>query len=789
MLKNYLLVALRSMKRNRVFSFINILGLALGMACSLLILLWVNDERSIDAFHKNGDQLFSVYQRQYYDNKVSAFHSTPGLMADEMKKIFPEVQYASSFAWEDNTTFQAGDKIMKEKGNHAGADFFKMFSYPLLLGDPSSALDAPVNIVISRKMAVDFFGSPEAAMNKTIRYANAEDLKVTAVFENLPDHASEKFDYLVNWEEFLNDNPWAKEWGNNGPRAFIMLRGGTNPLAFEKKITHFLDTYNKEQGPGFKQELGIQRFGDIYLHNNFKQGVLTGGRIEYLGLFSLIAVFILLIACINFMNLTTARSVKRAKEIGVRKVVGAIRSSLIMQFIGEALLLAFMAAGIALFLVTIMLPAFDHLTGKQIELPASNIYFWLSIAVLTTVTGIIAGSYPALFLSSFKPVKVLKGTLKFTPQAAFFRKGLVVFQFVLSVLLIIGTIVISQQLNYIQSINLGYNRENLVYIPLEGDLVRQYDVFKNEALQLSGVKLITRISETPTEIDNKTGGIEWEGKDPDARPSFTYTDVGYDFVRTMDLKILEGRDYSKDFATDSVGYLVNEEAVKKIGYEDPIGKPLTFWGKKGTIIGVLQDFHFNSLHESIRPLVIRLGEKDGYGNVLVRIEGDKTKQALAGLEGLCKQLNPKFTFTFYFSDEEYQKLYKSEQVISKLSHYFAFLAIFISCLGLLGLVIFAAEQRTREIGIRKVLGASIASVFTLLSKEFLQLVIIALVIASPLAWFAMNKWLQDFAYRIHIQWWVFLFAGVIALLIALVTVSLQALKAAIANPVKSLRTE
>ena len=789
MIKNYLLVALRSMKRNRVFSFINILGLALGIACSLLIMLWVNDERSIDAFHKNGDQLFSVYQRQYYDNKVSAFYSTPGLMADEMKKIFPEVQYASGFAWEDNTTFQAGDKILKEEGNHAGADFFKMFSYPLLLGDPSSALDAPVNIAISRKMADDFFGSPEAAMNKTIRYANAEDLKVTAVFENLPDHASEKFDYLVNWEEFMNDNPWAKEWSNNGEHTFIMLRAGTNPLVFEKKIVHFLDTYNKDEGPGFRQELGIQRFGDIYLHNNFKEGVLTGGRIEYLGLFSLIAVFILLIACINFMNLTTARSVKRAKEIGVRKVVGAIRGSLILQFIGEALLLACMAAGIALFLVTIMLPAFNHLTGKQIELPASNIYFWLSIAALTSVTGIVAGSYPALFLSAFKPVKVLKGTLKFTPQATFFRKGLVVFQFALSVLLIIGTIVISQQLNYIQSTNLGYNRENLVYIPLEGDLVKQYDVFKNEALALPGVKLISRISETPTEIDNGTDGIEWEGKDADSRPSFTYADVGYDFVRTMDLKILEGRDYSKDFATDSVGYLVNEEAAKKIGYDDPIGKSLTFWGKKGTIIGILQDFHFNSLHESIKPLVIRLGEKDRYGNVLVRIEGDKTKQALAGLETLCKQLNPKFTFTYYFSDEEYQKLYKSEQVISKLSRYFAFLAIFISCLGLLGLVIFAAEQRTKEIGIRKVLGASIVSVFTLLSKEFLQLVLIALVIASPLAWFAMNKWLQDFAYRINIQWWVFLFAGIIALLIALLTVSVQALKAAIANPVKSLRTE
>jgi hypothetical protein len=506
-------------------------------------------------------------------------------------------------------------------------------------------------------------------------------------------------------------------------------------------------------------------------------------------LFSIVAIFILLIACINFMNLTTARSVKRSKEIGIRKVVGAMRGALIRQFLSEAVLLSFFSVVLALGMVICLLPAFNSMTGKQIHFPYGEGSFWLSLAALTLVTGIVSGSYPALFLSAFRPIRVLKGTMKFSAGAAWFRKGLVVFQFVLSIVLIIGTIVVSGQVDYVQQYNLGFDRENMAYIPLEGALTGKYQLFKENALRIPGVKSVTRISQQLVGLDNGTGGVEWEGKDPNYRPMFVQASVGYDFASTLKLRFVSGRDFSKDFATDSVGYILNEEALRKTGLKNPIGKPLTFWQKKGTIVGIVRDFHFNSLHEPIRPLVLRLGDKEDYGNTMVKIEAGKTKEALAGLEKLCKELNPAFPFSYHFADEEYQKLYKSETMVHRLANCFAGLAIAISCLGLLGLAMFTAEQRTREFGIRKVLGAKVSGLFGLLSRDFLVLVLIAFFVASPLAWWAMHVWLQNFAYHIGVQWWVFLLAGSLALLIALLTVSVQAIRVATANPVRSLRTE
>ncbi len=777
------------------------MGLALGLACSLLIMLWVNDEYRVDAFHENRAWLYSVYERQNHDGQWSAFHGTPAVMADEMKRVLPEVQYATNYSWNELATFEASNKIIKQSGTYAGADFFKMFSYHLLEGDATKALQTPSDIAISKKMADNFFGSPAEAIGKTIRYQNKRDFKITAVFDNVPQKSTAQFEYILNWQTFLEsyfkaldslfkDDSRSKEWTNSGPACYIMLREGTDAQAFEKKIVRFLDNYNKEQTPRDYIRLGIQRYGDIYLHSNFDEnGNISGGRIQYVRLFSIVAIFILLIACINFMNLTTARSVKRAKEIGVRKVVGAMRSSLTRQFIGEALLVALLSVTVALGIVMLVLPQFNQLTGKHILMPFNSASFWLSIAALLFATGFISGSYPALYLSSFNPVRVLKGTLKFSSSALWFRKGLVVFQFMLSIILIIGTIVISQQVNYIRSVNLGYNRENLIYIPLEGDLPGKFEVFKTQALDMPGIKNITRMSQNLTQIVTKTGAVEWEGKDPNSGIEFTWSMVGYDFTKTLNAQIERGRDFSKNFATDSVGYILNETALKITGYKDPIGKPFTFWQKKGTIIGVIKDFHFNSLHETISPLVLSLGENIPWGRVLVRTEPGKTKEALASLEKICKELNPKFPFNYRFCDEEYAKLYKSEQVVGQLANYFALLAIFIACLGLLGLVMFTAEQRTKEFGIRKVLGASPVTLFNLLSKEFLSLVLIALVIASPLAWLAMNNWLQNYAYKISISWWMFALAGIIAMCIALLTVSFQSIKAAIANPVKSLRTE
>jgi len=786
---NYLKVALRNIRKNKVFSTINILGLSLGLACSLLIMLWVQHERSIDGFHKNAAQLYRIYERQYHDNQIDAGFYTPGILPETIKKDLPEVEYSSGFAWQNNTTFKVGEKILKEKGTHVSEDFFKMFSYPLLQGNEKTALNSLENIAISRKMANDFFGSPEKAMGQTLRFDNRKDLKVTAVFENLPDNTMNKYDYLASWLLFLEDNKWAKEWGNNGPQTLVQLRKDVDPKKFEAKITKFLVPYNKEMDKNFHIELGMQRYDDTYLHSNFKNGKIVGGRIEYVRLFSIVAAFILLIACINFMNLTTARSLKRAKEIGVRKVVGAIRPILIRQFIGEAMLTAFIAVAIAMAIIALVLPGFNQLTTKHIQLPLLNPVFWLALVLITLITGLLSGSYPALFLSSFQPIRVLKGGMKFSSKATWFRKGLVIFQFTLSIILIISTIIVSNQINYMQKFNLGYDRENLVYIPLEGDLAEKYKILKQEALQVPGVKLFTRITQSPTDISNGTGGVQWEGKDPNSAPQFVQASIGYDFVKTMNLKILDGRDFSKEIVTDSVGYLINEAALKIMKFKNPVGTPLTFWEHKGKVVGVLKDFHFQSLHEPILPLILRLDDQENWGLALVRIEGAKTKEALAGLEKICKNLNPSFPFNYQFSDEEYQKLYASELVVGKLSRYFAGLAIFICCLGLLGLAMFTAEQRIKEIGIRKVLGASVSSLFTLVSKDFLILVTVAFLIAAPLGYWVMSNWLENFAYRTPVGLWIFVFAGLIAVLITLFTVSFQAFKAAMANPVRNLRSE
>ncbi len=790
MLSNHLKTSFRNLWKNKVFSSLNILGLALGLACGLLILLWIQDERRVDAFHENSGQLYNVYEKQYRSGEVFAFYGSPGVLAAEMKKMLPEVQYAVNYAWPTLASFEANQKIIKKTGNFSGADFFNMFSYPLLEGNAATALQDKSGIAISRKMAEDFFGSPAAAIGKTIRYQDQRDFKITAVFDDVPRNSTQQFDFLLSWELFLENNNWARDWTNNGPACFLMLRKGANEKAFQKKIERFLDNYNKEQTGYSYIRLGMQQYGDVYLHSNFdKNGNISGGRIQYVKLFSMVAVFILLIACINFMNLTTARSVRRAKEIGVRKVVGAVRFTLIRQFIGEALVVVSIAIVIALLLVMLVLPLFNQLTEKNMVLPFDSLRFWVLVTGLLLVTGFVSGSYPALYLSSFRPVKVLKGLPKFSGSALWLRKGLVVFQFVLSIILITGTIIVSRQVNYIQTMNLGYDRENLVYVPVEGELVSKYALFKEKVLRLPGIKELSCITENPTKIENGTGGVHWEGRDPNRDIEFTQAAVGYDFVSTMRLQLVQGRDFSRDFATDSVGYILNESAAKIIGFKDPIGKPLTFWDKPGTIIGVVKDFHFNSVHQQINPLILRCNERAGWGNILVRTEPGKTKEALASLEKVCRELNPKFPFTYQFSDEQYASLYRSEQVVSKLADYFAFLGIFISCLGLLGLAMFTAEQRTKEFGIRKVLGASPATLFHLLSREFVWLVLVAMVIASPLAYMAMDNWLEAYVYRISISWWMFVVAGVAALLIALATVSFQAVKSALANPVKSLRTE
>lgn len=792
MLSNYFKIAWRNLVRNKVFSAINILGLALGIACSLLILLWVRDEKRVDAFHSNGKQLYHVYERSFYDGKVDAGYSTQGLLASELKRLIPEVQYscAVEFIAPDGieNNFQAGEKVNKMAGMFAGEDFFKMFSYPLLRGTASGALNTPSSIAVSRKMAELFFGSAANAIGKTIRFENKEELKVTAVFENLPSNSSLQFNFLRNWTDFIKQNNWVNNWGNTDPLTFVQLKPRSNPVNVEAKLKDFIYRY-QQRDKSFYTQLALQPYGDKYLHSNFTNGYVDGGRIAYVRLFSLVAFFILLIACINFMNLATARSAKRAKEVGVRKVIGARRMSLIAQFAGEALLLTFISLIIAIAFAEALLPVFNKLSGKQLALPFSQPFFWVALLALLAATAIVAGSYPALFLSSLKPVRVLKGSLKFSLNAALFRKGLVVFQFVLSLLLIVGMIVIYRQVNYIQTKNIGYNRENLLYLPIEGDLIKNYSVFKQEAAMEQSILNISKMRNSPTNIGHHTTSIYWEGKDPGLTVSFADAVVGYDFVKTMKLNLAQGRDFSPEFATDSSCFMLNETAVKKIGYKNPLGKLIT-WGKRpGKIIGILKDFHFSSLHQSIDPLIVRMDDNWGWGTILIRTKAGKTSRAIAALQKICRRLNPAVPFTYQFSDQEYAKLYNNEQVVSRLSAYFAFLAIFISCLGLFGLAMYTAEQRNKEIGVRKVLGAGAGNIIKLLSANFLKPVAIAMLIAFPVAWYVMHQWLQGYAYQVAIQWWMFGLAAVLTICIALLTVSYQTIRSALSNPVNSLRSE
>jgi putative ABC transport system permease protein len=788
MYRNYLTVGWRSLLKSKVFSIINIAGLSLGLTCSIFIALWVNDEYQMNAYHDDIDRLYTVTSVEYSGTEVTGSYDTPGMLAEELKKVMPEVEYATNRGWNEWNTLAAGDKKLKIPGAFVSPDFFKMFSYPLIIGTKETVLKAADNVVISRSLANRLFGSPEAAMDKGVRFENYRDLKVTGVFEDIGDNDSEKFEYACHWDFFVERNDWVKVWHNSGPSTYIKLHANADAKAVAKKLQHFIKGYDKEYSNLDRLELGLQPYRETYLHGNFSNGVISGGKIEYVRLFSFVAVFILLIACINFMNLSTARAMKRAKEIGVRKVNGAMKRSLVTQFLFEAIMFTSIAVVISLMLVQLFLPSFNLLTGKNILSPLGNGNFWIGIVALTLIAGIAAGSYPAWLLSSFKALAVMKPNFRFGSNSGFFRQGLVVVQFGLSMIFIVGMIVVTRQVNYIQNKNLGYDRSNLIFIRLSGELGKSYPVFKNELLKKPGIESVTKMNNRPVELQNATGGVIWEGKDPNSLPNFTQAAVGYDFVKTIKANLIAGRDFSEEYE-DSTNYIINESALKIIGYKDPIGMPLTFWGVKGTIVGVLEDFHFNSLHVAIEPLVLRIQRSGHWGYAIIRTEKGKTQEALASIETLHNKLNPEFPFAHQFADEEYAYLHRSEQVVKKLSIYFAVLAICISTLGLLGLIIFSAEQRTKEVGIRKVLGAGVFQLVTLLSKDFMKLVVLSTIISIPIAYYFMNKWLSNFEYHIDVQWWIFAIAASSALVIALFTVGLQAARAASANPVNSLRSE
>jgi len=804
MLKSYFTVAWRNIIRHKGYATINTLGLALGITCCIFIFLWIRDEKGVDNFHANGKDLYAVYQTVTSDGQTYGNYQTPvrvdtnhfTFLLKDINKTVPEVKNFALYVpgyilpWGHAETFQVGDKLVKLEGSRAGENFFNMFSFPLLEGSPSTALKDISGIAISRKMAGIFFGSPHEAMGKIVRFENSINFTVAAVFEDLPLNNTFKFDYLINWDA---QQKLHIDGATNDIRSYIQLEAGADPLMAETKINQYLRTQLGSQPKGIDVHAGLQPFHEQYLHNVFANGKPAAGRIQYIRIFGSVAIFILLIACINFMNLATARSVRRAKEVGLRKVVGSTRAHLIGQFFGESLLFALLAMAVSILLLALLLPVFNNFTDKHISLPLTQPMFWLSLAGIAMATGIVAGSYPALYLSSLKPIRTLKGIFRFTQGAIWFRKGLTIFQFVLSIVLLIATIVIVRQTRYIQNTNLGYDRDNLIYIRIEGALskIEKYQLFKREAAGLPGIKLIDRSTETPHSMNFEVyDPVLWEGKKSTDNVGFKPASVGFDFIEMMNLKTVQGRPFSRNISTDSAdAFMVNEEAVRQMGIKDPIGKWVSAWQKKGHIIGILKDYHTGSMHEPIKPVILDIKETEYFGVIMVRTYPGQTPQALASLEKVYRSLNPGYAFAYQFVDEEYRQMYLSEQVTSRLSILFAVLAILISCLGLLGLVMFAAEQRVKEIGIRKVLGASLNQIIGLFAKDFLQLVLIAFLIAGPLGWYAMNSWLRDFAYRINISWWIFVLSGAVALLIALLTVSHQALRAATANPVKSLRTE
>jgi putative ABC transport system permease protein len=790
MIRNYIKIAWRNLWKNKTFSLINILGLALGMACSLLIMLWVQDELSVDKFHKNDERLYRVMENQQYTGVINTFASTPGILAENIVKDIPEIEMASQMLWESQDVFTVENTFEKEKGRYVQNSFLNMFSFDLEQGDKNTALKDPNNVVISKKLAEKYFKG-QNPLGKTIRINNKEDVMVTGVLKEIPENSSLKFDYLLSYDKWLKENKWATEWGNNGPRCYFLLAKNASVDKVNAKIKGYIKSKNKDSNV----EIFLQNYRESYLYSNWESGVQSGGRIEYVKIFSIVAIFILVIACINFMNLATARSVKRAKEVGVRKVVGAVKSSLIGQFIGESLLIAFFALIFAILIDLLMLPTFNDLTEKHLSFDFTNPQFLFVLFGLTFVTGCISGSYPALFMSSLNPIVVLKGALKFKPSAAFFRKGLVVFQFSLSIFLILGMLVVYRQLQYIQHKNLGFDRGNLLVVPLEGDLAKTYMTFKQELENQAGIQSVTCSQADPMQVGSSTQGVTWPGKDTTQTILFAQNPVSYDYLKTMGIKLVDGRDFSPSYSTDTSNYLINEATAKKMGYKDPVGKEMTMWQRKGIIIGVMKDFHFNSMHVAIEPLIITLQRGDietgemNWGNILVKTEAGKTKEGIASLEKIYKKFNPRFPFKYDFTDDEFAKTYRSENTVSQLSTYFAFLAIFISCMGLFGLAMFTAEQRTKEIGIRKVLGASVTNLVGMLSKDFIILVIISTFFAFPIAWYFMNDWLKKYEYRQEIEWWYFLIAGVVAMVIALLSVSYQAIKAALMNPVKSLKTE
>lgn len=784
MLYHHLKFVFRSFSKTKSAFLINLLGLSAGLLSSFLIFLWVMDELHFDKFHTDDHLIFRAMEHQRYANgDVMTTWSTPGILAAELKKEIPEIEKASTSSWPMNNLLTVGDVNQRFDGFWVDADFLDIFSFELINGNKERLLVDPNAILITEDLSEVLFGEGVNAIGESIQINKDEVYKVTGIVKSAPSNSSIQFDYLVNAEKWRDDNEWLKDWGSNGPRTFVKLVEGSDYESVNEKIAGFI----KERNEGSVVELFLYPFSRAYLYGSFENAVQTGGRIEYVRMFSIIAIFVLFIACINFMNLSTAKASRKAKDVGIRKALGAYRNNLISQYLLESFSLSLLAVLTAICLIPIILPYFNEIVGKDLVF-TFNMETVLIILSVLLVTGFLAGSYPALYLSSFQPVKVLKNEIKSSFGEVWARRGLVIFQFALSIFLIIAVAVVYSQISFVQNQNLGYKKDNLIFFNLEGKLPNGgQESFLNEVRKIPGVINASASGHNFTGRNNNTAGLWWPEKMEDESVLFENFRGTHELISTMGIEFKEGRDFSKEMITDSSAIIFNETAIELMRIEDPIGKKIKLWGDERRIIGVTKDFHYQSLHSEVSPAFFILGQYLWMGQI--RIKGDNTQETLAAIDELHTEFNPGFDFDYTFQDENYERMYRSEKRVASISQYFAGIAILISCLGLLGLAAFTAERRIKEIGIRKVLGASVLSLIILLSKEFSRLVIIAIVIAIPVAWYAANSWLSDFAFHIELGILYFLFAGLIALVVAVLTVSSQAYGAANVNPVDVLKDE
>ncbi|MEP6948612.1 MAG: ABC transporter permease [Ginsengibacter sp.] len=805
MLKGFFKNTIRYLWKNKGYSFLNIFGLAIGIACAGLIFLWVEDELNYDASNINKDRLYIVMMNSDVDAGVFTHSSTPGLMAQSLHNEIPGISNtARTTEGTTSALFNIGDKAVYASGMYADSSLFNMFTLPFVQGNAQGPFPQLHSFVITEKTAKKFFGDTKNVVGRTVRLDNKQDYVVTGVINDLPKNSSLQFEWLAPFKVWLQDNPWALEWGNFGVNTYVELNPGVNPTALNKSLYNYIQ---QKQGA---QTSTVHPFlfgmNDWHLYDDFDNGKKTGrGRIQYVHLFSVIAWIILFIACINFMNLATARSEKRAKEVGVRKVLGAGKKGLVIQFIGEALFMAFLAAVAAVIIISLILPVFNTLVQKNLVAGLDNPGHILVLLFLVFVCGLVAGSYPSLYLSSFNPVFVLKGIKIKTGGATFIRKSLVVLQFTVSIVLIIGTIIIYQQIQHIKSRNLGYDKDNLIQMKIQGDMQKNFPVIKQDLLNTGVIENAALADHETISSGNNTTALDWPGKNAGSIIVISQRLVSPEFMQTTGMHIVEGRDFQptdviefgdnhlpKDSA-QVMNVIVTESLEKLLGKGTALGKTLQRQRDNNIVnmrvTGVVKDYVYGDMYGQSAPVLFYcIPQATSLMYVRANAKSDPEKIP-AKIEGVMKKDNPAYPFEYQFVDDQFNAQFLSEMMISKLSRVFATLAIVISCLGLFGLATYTAERRRKEIGIRKVLGASVPGIAGLLSKDFLKLVGVSCIVAFPAAWWMMHSWLQNYQYRIDISWWIFLIAGIIAILIALVTVSFQAIKAAVANPVNSLKTE